>query len=171
MIRSASTETAGKMAAHKKTNAARILDGLSICYELLEYHLDEADFSAEAAAQCVNLPPEQVFKTLVVRGDKTGVLMVCLPATSELSPKKLAAASANKQVEMVPIKEIQPLTGYIRGGCSPIGTKKKYPVYIDQSCEKLDHIAVNAGHQGVLFLISTKDLLAATAGVVADVCK
>ena len=97
--------------------------------------------------------------------------MVCLPATSELSPKKLAAASANKQVEMVPIKEIQPLTGYIRGGCSPIGTKKKYPVYIDQSCEKLDHIAVNAGHQGVLFLISTKDLLAATAGVVADVCK
>ena len=171
MIRSAFIETAGKMRSQKKTNAARILDGLSICYELLEYHLDEADFSAEAAAKCVNLPPEQVFKTLVVRGDKTGVLMVCLPATSELSPKKIAAASGNKQAEMVPIKEIQPLTGYIRGGCSPIGTKKKYPVYIDQSCEKLDRIAVNAGHQGVLFMLSVKDLIKATEAAVADISR
>ena len=159
------------MASQKKTNAARILDGLSIQYELLEYHLDETDFSAEAAAKCVNLPPEQVFKTLVVRGDKTGVLMVCLPATSELSPKKLAAASGNKQVEMVPLKEIQPLTGYIRGGCSPIGTKKKYPVYIDQSSKNFDRIAVNAGHQGVLFMIDTKDLLAATGGTLADLAR
>lgn len=159
------------MSAPKKTNAARILDGLSIRYELLEYQLDEADFSAEAAAACVHLPPEQVFKTLVVRGDKTGVLMACLPATAELSPKKLASASGNKQVEMVPVKEVQPLTGYVRGGCSPIGTKKKYPVYLDQSGESFDRIAINAGQKGALFLIATRDLLTATGAIVVDICR
>ena len=109
----------------KKTNAARCLDRLKIDYKLVEYEVDESDLSAESVAKKVNLKPEQVFKTLVARGDKTGVLLACVPAGTELDLKAMAGVSGNKKVEMVPVKEIELLTGYIRGGVSPIGTKKR----------------------------------------------
>ena len=105
----------------KKTNAARLLDELGIDYELYEAPYDEADLSATAMARSLGVPVEEVFKTLVVRGDKTGVLEACIPGAAELNLKELAAVSGNKHVEMVPLKEVQPLTGYIRGGCSPVG--------------------------------------------------
>ena len=108
----------------KKTNAVRYLDSLNIDYKLIEYEIDELDLSAESVAKKVNLPPGQVFKTLVARGDKTGVLMACIPGDSELDLKAMATESGNKKVEMVHVKEIQQLTGYIRGGVSPIGTKE-----------------------------------------------
>ncbi|HMK51696.1 MAG TPA: aminoacyl-tRNA deacylase, partial [Thermodesulfobacteriota bacterium] len=114
----------------RKTNAARFLDGLRMDYKLIEYEVDESDLSAESVAGKVNLPLEQVFKTLVARGDKTGVLMACIPGNAELDLKAIATISGNKKVEMVHVKEIQQLTGYIRGGVSPIGTKKPYPIFL-----------------------------------------
>src|SRR4030067_1616363 len=117
----------------KKTNAARYLDSLKIDYKLVEYEVDESDLSAESVAKKVGLPPEQVFKTLVARGDKAGVLMACIPGNAELDLKAMATTSGNKKVDMVPMKEIQQLTGYIRGGVSPIGTKKTYPIFLDES--------------------------------------
>ena len=107
----------------KKTNTARYLDSLKIDYKLCEYEIDESDLSAESVAKKVGLPPEQVFKTLVAHGDKTGVLMACIPGNAELDLKAVATVSGNKKVEMIHVKEIQQLTGYIRGGVSPIGTK------------------------------------------------
>ena len=124
----------------KKTNAARFLDNLKIEYRLMEYEVDESDVSAEAVANKVNLPLEQVFKTLVVRGDKSGVLLACIPGGGQLDLKRLSEISGNKKVEMVPVKEIQALTGYIRGGVSPIGTKKYYPSYLDESALKFPFI-------------------------------
>ena len=113
----------------KKTNAARYLDTLNIEYKLVEYEVDENDLSAERVAKKVNFPLDQVFKTLVARGDKIGVLLACIPGGTELDLKAIAETSGNKKVEMVSLKEVQPLTGYIRGGVSPIGTKKRYPVF------------------------------------------
>lgn len=143
----------------KKTNAARFLDGLKINYQLREYEVDEADLSAESVARKVGLPPERVFKTLVARGDKTGVLMACIPGNAELDLKAIAPISGNKKVEMVPMKEIQPLTGYIRGGVSPIGTKKPYPIFLDESAMKFPFISISAGARGVQILIPPKDLI------------
>jgi Cys-tRNA(Pro)/Cys-tRNA(Cys) deacylase len=120
----------------KKTNAARILDGLKISYELREYKVDESDLGAENVAKKIEVPLRQVFKTLVVSGDKTGVIMACIPGGAELNLKALAAISENKKVEMAPLKDVQKLTGYIRGGVSPLGGKKQYPVYIDNSMIK-----------------------------------
>ena len=147
----------------KKTNAARILDGLQIAYELREYVVDEEDLSAENVAAKIHMPPEQVFKTLVVRGDKTGVIMVCVPGDAELDLKELATASANKRVEMVSLKEVQPLTGYIRGGVSPLGPKKRYPVFIDKSAVIWPAIAVSAGIRGCQIIIKPDDLIKAVA--------
>lgn len=152
----------------KKTNAARILDGLKIHYELQEYKVDEDDLSAENVAQKVGLPPEQVFKTLVVRGDKTGVLMACVPGSSEINLKALAAASTNKKVEMVPLKEVQNLTGYIRGGVSPLGAKKPYPVYVDSSIALWPVVAISAGVRGCQIIIAPADLVQA---VHAQICE
>lgn len=111
----------------KKTNAARLLDDLGISYELREAQVDESDLSATTMARLLGVSPDEVYKTLVARGDKHGVLMACIPAEAELDLKKLAAASGNKNVSMVPLKEVFPLTGYIRGGCSPLGAKKPIP--------------------------------------------
>ena len=119
----------------KKTNAARLLDELGIVYELHEAPYDEADLSATSMARALGVPPEEVFKTLVLRGDRTGVIEACVPAAAELNLKELAAASGNKHVEMVPLKEIQPLTGYIRGGCSPV-----CPLYGSLPCASLLHL-------------------------------
>jgi len=145
----------------KKTNAARFLDSLKIDYKLLEYKIDESDLSAETVAKKVNLPPEQVFKTLVARGDKTGVLMACIPGNKELDLKAMATVSGDKKVEMVHVKEIQQMTGYIRGGVSPIGTKKRYPIFLDESAMKFPFISISAGARGSQIFISPRDLVEA----------
>jgi Cys-tRNA(Pro)/Cys-tRNA(Cys) deacylase len=145
----------------KKTNAARYLDSLKIDFKLVEYDVDASDLSAESVARKVNLPLAQVFKTLVARGDKTGVLMACIPGDTELELKAMAAASENKNVEMVHLGEIQPLTGYIRGGVSPIGTSKSYPIYLDESAMGFPLISISAGLRGAQIFISPGDLIKA----------
>lgn len=142
----------------KKTNAARYLDRLGIDYRLCEYEVDESDLSAERVARKTNLPVEQVFKTLVVKGDRTGVLLACIPGSAELDLKRLAELSGNKRVEMVPVKEILPLTGYVRGGVSPIGTKKRYPTYLDESAMHFPFISVSAGTRGCQIFIAPEAL-------------
>ena len=145
----------------KKTNAARYLDRLNIDYRIVEYEVDESDLSAESVAKKVDLPPEQVFKTLVARGDKTGVFMACIPGNMELDLKAMAAVSGNKNAEMVHVGEIQQLTGYIRGGVSPIGTKKYYPIFLDESAIGFPLISVSAGLRGSQIFISPGDLMKA----------
>jgi Cys-tRNA(Pro)/Cys-tRNA(Cys) deacylase len=148
----------------KKTNAARILDGLKVDYKLCEYEVDESDLSAESVAKKVNLPLEQVFKTLVARGDKTGVLLACIPGGMELDLKAIAEISGNKKVEMVPLKEVQPLTGYIRGGVSPIGTKKDFPFYLDERAIQFPFISISAGIRGCQIFIEPGSLLKVLQG-------
>jgi Cys-tRNA(Pro)/Cys-tRNA(Cys) deacylase len=151
-----------------KTNAARILDAAGVRYELREYEIDEADLSAPRVADAIGMPPEQVFKTLVVRGDRNGVLLACIPANSELDLKALASASGNKKVELVAVKEVLGLTGYIRGGVSPIGARKPYPLYLDETAELWDVISVSAGLRGLQMLLSPADLARiTTAGIAA----
>lgn len=152
----------------KKTNVARILDGLKISYELSEYKVDESDLSAENVAQKIQVPLAQVFKTLVVCGDKTGVLLACIPGGSELDLKALAVKSGNKKVDMVPLKDVQKLTGYIRGGVSPLGTKKQYDIYIDESVTLWQYIAISAGIRGCQILVAPDDLVGAAN---AEKCK
>ncbi len=145
----------------QKTNAARILDRNKVSYELREYKVDEDDLSAENVAAKVGVPLEQVFKTLVARGDKTGVLVACIPGNGELSLKQLASVSGNKRVEMVAMKEIQGLTGYIRGGVSPLGMKKSYPTYIDEAALNYDTIMISAGQRGLQIILSPTALMEA----------
>ena len=156
----------------KKTNAARLLDELGIGYELHEAPYDEADLSATAMARSLGVPVEEVFKTLVVRGDKTGVLEVCVPGAAELNLKELAAVSGNKHVEMVPLKEVQPLTGYIRGGCSPVGMKKAYPTVFHETVTDYDTVYISAGKIGAQVELAPRALLdllgASTADIVVD---
>src|SRR5947209_1731286 len=141
-----------------KTNAARILDQLKIGYEIHEYEVDEDDLSAESVARKIGLPLEQVFKTLVARGDKVGVVMACVPSSGDLDLKALAAASGDKHVDLVPVAEIQKLTGYIRGGVSPIGVKKKYPLFLDQTALDFPYISVSAGLRGTQLYLKGADL-------------
>ncbi|RFB31498.1 Cys-tRNA(Pro) deacylase [Brevibacillus sp. VP] len=142
-----------------KTNACRLLDKHKVPYTVHEYEWDEEHLNAKHAAQQVDLQVEQVFKTLVLRGDKTGVIMACIPAHKELHLKLMAAASKNKKVEMVPMKEILELTGYIRGGCSPLGTKKNYPLYIDESALRFSLISISAGKRGLQIFMNATDLI------------
>ncbi len=155
----------------KKTNAARLLDKAKISYELHEYQVDENDLSAENVALKVGLPLSQVFKTLVVRGDKTGILMACIPGTAELDLKSLATASGNRKVEMVPQKEIQPLTGYIRGGVSPIGAKKTYPVYLDATAGNFPIISISAGTRGCQIFMQPLDLIQTIGAVTCQLAR
>jgi Cys-tRNA(Pro)/Cys-tRNA(Cys) deacylase len=145
----------------KKTNAARFLDSLKIDYKLVEYEIDESDLSAETVAKKVNLPSGQVFKTLVARGDKTGVLLACIPGNAELDLRAMAAISGDKKVDMVHVKEIQQITGYIRGGVSPIGTKKRHPIFLDESATKFPLISVSAGVRGSQIFVSAMALVEA----------
>jgi len=142
-----------------KTNAARILDRAGVCYELREYPVDEADLSAPHVAAAIGMPPERVFKTLVARGDRSGVLLACIPASADLDLKALAAASGNKKVELVAVKEVLGLTGYLRGGVSPVGTRKPYPVYLDETAYLWDVISVSAGVRGCQMLLAPDDLV------------
>ncbi len=154
-----------------KTNAARILDSAGISYELREYAVDEDDLSAPRVAEAIGMPAEQVFKTLVLRGDRTGVLMACIPGSAELDLKALAAASGNKKVELVPVKEVLPLTGYIRGGVSPFGSRKPYPLYLDETADLWDVISVSAGVRGCQMLVAPRDLARIAGAERCDIAK
>lgn len=159
------------MKGTKKTNAARILDGLAIHYELREFPVDLADLSAVRAAEELCMPVEQVFKTLVCRTDKAGVVMACIPGAAELDLKALAQAAASKKAEMVHLKEVLSLTGYQRGGCSPLGAKKEYPVFLDASARLWDTIAVSAGKRGEQILLAPADLERAVHATVAPLVR
>ena len=153
----------------KKTNAARFLDKLKIEYEIREYEVDESDLSAENVARKVDLPLERVFKTLVARGDKTGVIMAVVSGAAEVDLKALASVSGNKKVEMVHLNEVLPLTGYIRGGVSPLGAKKNYPVYLDRSAMTQEQISISAGMRGMQIVLSPAELVQATHAEVGDI--
>jgi Cys-tRNA(Pro)/Cys-tRNA(Cys) deacylase len=154
-----------------KTNAARLLDSLGIPYELREYDVDPEDLSAETVAAKVGMPPEQVFKTLVARGDRTGVLMAVVPGNGELDLKALARLSGDRKVDTVPLKELQPLTGYIRGGVTAIGGKKEYPVFVDETLELFDVIAVSAGVRGTQLVLAPADYLRVTRGKLGPISR
>ena len=151
-----------------KTNAVRLLDEAGISYRLASYEVDEADLSAESVARKIGLPPAQVFKTLAVRGDKSGVLLALIAAGTGLDLKALASISGNKSCDMLPLKEVQPVTGYIRGGVSPLGTKKSLPVYLDQSAFDHDEISISAGLRGTQILLAPADLARVTSAMVGD---
>lgn len=151
-----------------KTNAARLLDVKGIKYELLAYDVDESDLSAIAVAAKLNQNVDQVFKTLVLKGDKSGIFVCIIPGAEELDLKKAAHFSGNKSVAMIPVKEILNLTGYIRGGCSPIGMKKAYPTYIDETCTLYYYIFVSGGIRGLQIKIAPDDLIKAASCEVAD---
>lgn len=155
----------------KKTNAARKLDELGLGYELRQLEVDEDDLSAESAAHSLGLPPELVYKTLVARGDRTGIIEACLPAGRELDLKALAAASGNKSAALVAVKELLGLTGYQRGGCSPLGGKKDYPVYIHEDIMNHGRIIINAGKRGLMFFMAPGDLVKATGAVLSRLAK
>lgn len=152
-----------------KTNAMRLLDAAKIKYGTAEYEYDENDLSGMHAAQAIGMPPEQVFKTLVARGDKSGVTVFCIPVCMELDLKKAALASGNKRVDMIHVKELLGLTGYIRGGCSPIGMKKDYPTFIDETASLFDEIAISAGMRGRQIIVEPTSLIAYVSAVEADV--
>jgi len=145
-----------------KTNAVRLLDQLSIDYELREYEVDESDLSAESVAAKVGLPPEQVFKTLVARGDRNGVCMAVIPGNAELNLKSLAALTADRKIALVPMKELRGLTGYIRGAVTALAAKKDYPVYVDETIELFDVVSVSAGARGLQLLLKPEDYLRLT---------
>lgn len=145
-----------------KTNAARFLDKLGMAYELVEYAVDEEDLSATNVAAKLGQNIDQVFKTLVLRGDKTGIFVCVIPGGAELDMKLAAKTSGNKDAAMVPVKDIFGLTGYIRGGCSPLGMKKKYPIFIHESCLGFDFIFVSAGIRGLQLKLAPKDLIQST---------
>lgn len=154
-----------------KTNAARILDNMSIKYTLREYDVDPDDLSAETVAKKIGLPLDQVFKTLVARGDKQGICLAVIPGDMQLDLKSLAKLSGNRSVETVALKEVQPLTGYIRGGVTALACKKDYPVYADENMYLFEEISVSAGVRGTQILIGPEDYIAATKATVGSICR
>jgi Cys-tRNA(Pro)/Cys-tRNA(Cys) deacylase len=147
--------------AHK-TNAVRLLDQLGIQYELKEYEFDPEELAAEIVATKIGMSSEQVFKTLVARGDRYGICLAVVPGNAELDLKALAAASGDRKIQLVAVKQLQALTGYIRGGVTAIGGKRDYPVYADQSIERFDRISVSAGIRGMQILLAPSDYLRLT---------
>ena len=152
-----------------KTNVMRLLDKAKISYRHMEYEVDENDLSGTHAADVMGVQHEMLFKTLVLHGDKTGYLVCVIPVDDEVDLKKTAKISGNKKVEMLPMKELLPLTGYIRGGCSPIGMKKQFPTYIHESAEALDEIGVSAGQRGQQVMLSPKELAKYIRAQFADI--
>lgn len=153
----------------KKTNAARLLDAAGIDYQLTEYEVDESDLSATTLARKIGQNIEQIFKTLVLRGDKTGIFVAVVPGDMEVDLKKAAKISGNKNCAMVQQKELLGLTGYIRGGCSPLGMKKAYPIYIHETCQLFDLIFISAGQRGLQLKINPEDLVNITGAAVGDI--
>ena len=154
-----------------KTNAVRLLDQLSIDYELREYEVDESDLSAESVAAKVGLPPEQVFKTLVARGDRNGVCMAVIPGNAELNLKSLAALTADRKIALVPMKELLGLTGYIRGAVTALAAKKDYPVYVDETIELFDVVSVSAGARGLQLVLKPEDYLRVTRARLGEIAE
>jgi Cys-tRNA(Pro)/Cys-tRNA(Cys) deacylase len=154
-----------------KTNAVRLLDRLGVRYELREYDVDPDDLAAETVARKVGLPPEQVFKTLVARGDKHGVCFAVVPGDCELDLKAMARATGDKKIDTVPLKEVEPLTGYIRGGVTALACKKPYPVYLDETAALFDVISVSAGVRGVQVLLAPDDYVRAVGAKIAGIAK
>ena len=152
-----------------KTNAARLLDSLGIWYELRTYEVDPDDLAAETVAAKVGLPSERVFKTLLARGDRNGPCFAVVPGNHELNYKKLAALSGDRKVELVSLKEVQPLTGYIRGGVTVLGAKKDFPVFADETIELWDVISISAGIRGTQILLSPADYLRVTRAAVGEI--
>jgi Cys-tRNA(Pro)/Cys-tRNA(Cys) deacylase len=145
-----------------KTNAVRMLDAAKIAYELREYEVDPEDLSAETVAAKVNLPLEQVFKTLVMRGDRNGVCLAVVPGNTEVDEKAMARLTGDRRIEMAQLKEVQALTGYIRGGVTALAGKRDYPVYVDETAELFDVISVSAGMRGLQILLAPADYLRIT---------
>ncbi len=154
-----------------KTNAARLLDQMGIHYELREYEVDPDDLAAETVAAKIGMPPEQVFKTLVVRGERNGVALAVIPGNYELDFKALAHAMGDKKAEMVPLKEVQPLTGYIRGGVTALGCKKDYPIVVDETVILWDVISISAGQRGMQIIVAPDDYIRATGATVAEIAR
>lgn len=150
-----------------KTNAARLLDKAGISYELIPYTVDESDLGAIHVAEQLNEPIEKVFKTLLLKGDKTGYFVCVIPGAEEVDLKVAAKISGNKKCEMIPMKELLPVTGYIRGACSPIGMKKRFPTYLHETCLEYDRIYVSAGQRGLQIHLAPKDLIEVAGASVA----
>ena len=151
-----------------KTNAARILDKAGITYRLIPYEVDEDDLSAAHLAEQLGIDPDGIFKTLVLSGDKSGYFVCLIPGGQELDLKKAARVSGNKSCSMIPMKALRDVTGYIRGGCSPVGMKKLFPTYVHETVTALPEVHVSAGQRGLQLLLKAEDLLTATRGAVAD---
>ncbi len=154
-----------------KTNAVRQLDILDIRYELRAYEVDPDDLAAETVARKVGLPPEQVFKTLVARGEKHGVCLAVVPGDAQLDLKALAKATGDKKVDTVPLKEVEPLTGYIRGGVTALACKKSYPVYLDETAILFEMISISAGARGLQILMAPDDYMRVTNATLVAIAK
>ena len=154
-----------------KTNAMRLLDSLGVEYEVRTYEADPDDLSAESVARGIGFPLEQTFKTLVVRGDIHGVCLAVLPGNAELDLKALARATGDRRVEVVPLKEVQPLTGYVRGGVTALACRKDYPVYLDEFAQLYDRISVSAGARGIQILLRPEDYVRATGAIYVSIAK
>ena len=154
-----------------KTNVMRLLEQAGIPYETITYEYDEDNLSGLLAAEKSGLDPDTMFKTLVTRGEKRGIVVFCIPVNEELDLKKCAAATGDKRIEMTHVKELQGLTGYIRGGCSPIGMKKNYPVYIEETAILFELISISAGARGVQVRLRPEDLIRYTGASVCEVVK
>ena len=154
-----------------KTNAVRLLDSLGVRYELREYEVDPAALEAETVARKIGLAPEQVFKTLVARGDRNGVCLAVVPANMELDEKALARLTGDRKMELAPLKEVQPLTGYVRGGVTALACKREYPVFMDETAELFDAISVSAGARGMQIVLTPGDYLASVKGIVGGIAR
>ena len=152
-----------------KTNAMRQLDAAKIKYLPCEYEVDESDLSGTHIADCIGLPYEKVFKTIVTRSDKGAIFVFCIPCHKEIDLKRAAVVTRSKKIEPLPVKELLGITGYIRGGCSPVGMKKKFPTYFDESANELDEITVSAGVRGIQLLVSSKDIISFTSAQTVSV--
>lgn len=152
-----------------KTNAMRLLDAAKIKYEVKEYAVDENDLSGTHIADEIGLPYEAVYKTIVTHGDRTGYTVFCIPCDKEIDLKRAAAVTGNKKIEPVHVKDLLALTGYIRGGCSPVGMKKKFPTYFDEAVNEREFITVSSGARGAQLLLSAKELLAYLGAKTASV--
>lgn len=151
-----------------KTNAMRMLDTAKIPYHVLEYQVDENDLSGMHIAETLGFPPEKMFKTLVAKGDKTGALVFCIPVAAEIDLRRAAAITGNKKIEMIHVKDLLALTGYIRGGVSPIGMKKKFPTYVDESALAFEEITVSSGTRGAQLLLNREAVLRFIEAKTAD---
>ena len=153
----------------QKTNAMRMLDAAKIPYEALQYTVDESDLSGTHIADCIGLPYEKVFKTIVTRSDKGVIFVFCIPCHKEIDLKLAATVTRSKKIEPLPVKELLGITGYIRGGCSPVGMKKKFNTYFDESALLIDELTVSAGVRGIQLLVSREDIIRFTNAQTAQI--